>query len=1119
MSRRIPILVLATSIVTGAMLCCGPPPEPAEPDEAPAEAAEEKTYKHCPVEQWGWGAEYEAKIVGVITDSECNPSDRKEAVSRAGQMRINDAVAPLFSIVTDEGEDEALRIEAISAIGNFGTRKVLRPFEELLEDPNPQISTAAAKALAQLAQMGDRYAVHLMKGLAASKQEDALKTIAVVALGRSGKFSVADDLIVLLENEQPTIRADAAEALGVLGDLNAVEPLVALLEDEDKTVRTKACQALGQIGDPTASDALLKVARDDSDRYVRSDAAYALGLIADENALDELVSILKEADESDRWAYQSAVGQYGNLAFDTAVELLDSDKKALRQVAVNILSRIRDTRAREHLVEALDDSSEEVRQNVAYSLGQYGGDEIASKVLERYDDEKSENVRSALLQAMGRMGDDEFEKVLIEASREEVSRLKAEAVRSLGSYHSEASLEAVIAAVSSESEWVREAAAFTLGTMHAPEGVEPLVGLLEDDHAWVRMSALDTLGRLGDRSVVDEIIELSDDKDERVRQAVLRSLGELGGEKAMEAIIAALDDDKEVVREQAIRSLGRIMTEREVPDYKPFFVAFTKGLSDEDYYVRREAASRLAAIRVPFPEGVQKGLIQALDVVDDYAFQDIVWALSRVDDKGVADKMLEIVEASAYGVDLSIEQAVASMDDELVEQRLVELAGSDDALTRATASLALAYLGSDEAQGILVGQLDSDVAFTRQVAADALGVIGDAEASPALADLLDDPDEDVVLAAVSSLGQVGRRHDGSVDVDRLLALLEGDDPHLRSEVAAALGYIGDPQARPKLLELFEQDARRLKSLGCGIRCGVVAQYGFALRLLGGSEETTEALLEMIDNPHPRTRGEAARVLAAMADEDAVKELIEAVQEESDLVIRDSLIDALGMTGSRKAVPVLKKLLDDADNYTIAVVIDALGRTGGAKEAKLVEGYLDHHNMSVVGAAVRALGRLGSKRSADEIAAMVGDDRYPWLQQTVYEALVRIGDVKAAQEPLEAVVRDSDRKSEVIMAGLAAAALRIEPLRAVFEKRIAKFGIGGKLKDIVDYLYGDEDKGNELFNWLMQMRIPRGNSMIADFVMVAFRFGGEKGRSYVETLRDEASSQFVSNSARSLLLYW
>jgi hypothetical protein len=202
-----------------------------------------------------------------------------------------------------------------------------------------------------------------------------------------------------------------------------------------------------------------------------------------------------------------------------------------------------------------------------------------------------------------------------------------------------------------------------------------------------------------------------------------------------------------------------------------------------------------------------------------------------------------------------------------------------------------------------------------------------------------------------------------------------------------------------------------------------------------------------------------------------------------------------------------------------MVLGALGRTGGSKEIKLLMGYLDHPHIGIRTGAIDALGRLKAVKAVPELVKLVGDPRHAWLQTSVYEALVRIGNAEGCEEALGKVIRDSDRRQEVIMAGLAAAALRIEQLRPPFEKRLMKFGLGGKLADIVAYLFGDEDKGNELFEWLMTMRIPRGNGMIAEFVMVAFQYGGEQGHKYIAELEKEAYAQFVSNSARRIAKFW
>lgn len=1118
MTHRTLALILGLTIITGSLASCGPPAKAPESAGDKKAAGSGKEYKHCPLEMWGWGAEYDQKIVAIVKDPKCNPSDRKDAIARAGDMRIFDSVPHLFDIL-EKAEDPTLRVEAIRALGNFGTKRVLRPYEAMLDDPDPQVSTAAAKALAGLTYMGDRYAIHLMKRLARDKDRADLRTIAVVALGRSGKYSVLEDIIAQLGSEQATIRGDAAEALGIIGDTRAVDPLIGLLGDEDKTVRSKVCGALGMIGDPRAAEPLLEVAKDDVERYVRSDAAYALGRIADVESLPKLIEVLKEADQNERWGYQYAVGSYGTLAFDAGVELLGSEKKGLRQAGLSILSQTHDTRAKQHVVKALDDTSQEVRMDAARAIGQLAGKDVVKALHDRYKKEKTEDVRSELLRAMGYIGDEKFLTVLIKASKDEANRLKAEAVRGLGAYKDQKAIEALIEALGSDNEWVREAAASTLAQLKVPQAIKPLLGLLDDDDAYVRMTAIDSLGQIGDASVVPELAKLATDKDENVRRSVLRAMGYFGGEQAFEILVAGLDDEKEYVRETALRGLGQIMRDREVKDIGPFMVAFTKGLQDKDYYVKREAAYSLSEILLPFPEGVQEGLIRALDSADDYVLEEIVWALSRIDDPDVAERLLQIIKESKIGVDTSLEQAVASMDPGLVEGNLKDIAGSQDILSSASASLTLAYLASKEAQDILLPQLESDNDFTRQIALSALGITGDEKAVPAVEKLLGDPDEDVVKEAIYSLGQIGRREKGAVDLGKLMALLDSDNLRLSSAAASSLGYIGDKKAAAKILELFRSNATKIKSMGCGFRCSVVADYGGALMTLGDDPDTVKTLLAMLKEPHPRTRSEAARVLSYVATKDAVGGLITAVKAETDIYTRDSLVGALGQTKSPKAVPVLKSLLAEADTYTTSGVLYALGTTGSSKEAKLILGYLDHPRTSIQVAAIDALGRMKAKSAVKKLTAMVSKPEQKWIQHSIYEALVRIGDAKACEEPFGAVVRDGELKDEVIMAGLASAALRIESVRPVFEKRVKRFGLGGRLIDVVAYLYGDDAKGNELFEWLLTLRIPRRNSMIAGFILTSFAYGGDEGQKYLETLEKEADSLFVSSMAGSILRSW
>ncbi len=114
-------------------------------------------------------------------------------------------------------------------------------------------------------------------------------SVAGEALGRIGSPAATDAMLIALADARPTARWHAAmAALEVMGE-PAVEPLLAMLGSQDMDARRNAAQALGWIGSPSATEALVRVLRQDGDLGVRSQAAWALGEIGDPAARRALV--------------------------------------------------------------------------------------------------------------------------------------------------------------------------------------------------------------------------------------------------------------------------------------------------------------------------------------------------------------------------------------------------------------------------------------------------------------------------------------------------------------------------------------------------------------------------------------------------------------------------------------------------------------------------------------------------------------------------------------------------------------------------------------------------------------------------------------------------------------
>jgi len=1113
--RKINAIVCLAVFGLAALLLSGCPKHGPSTKGTTAEGAAGKgvQMEYCPI-GYGWGPEFNEKVIAILKNEKCNPKDRSEAALVAGQSYMFDAVPTLLDLLGKE-KDVTLKLSVMTALGTFNTKKTIRPFMKLLDDDEAKIRAAAAEGLGRMASQGDLIAVDVMKGLLKSSEDEELKSIALISLGEGGKHMTVDGLIELLGSPNAAIKQSAISALGRISDLKAVGPLIEMLNDEDEQVRNYACNALAQIGESSATGPLLKLL-DDKEPSVRSSAAYAIGLIGDDSAIEPLLKAFKEADQNERWSLASALASFGPRIFDIAVELSKSDKKGERQYGIDILSRSNDKRALPVLINALDDTSEDVRRAAASSLSA-GGAAAVKALLARLNKEKSVDVRIDMLRTLGYIGDAKAVPVLIAAAKDDTARARSEAVRALGFFDDDKAVETLMAALKDESEWVRESAASSLGYMTVTTALDALIDLLDDEDAYVRSSAITALGKLGEAKAIEELGKLLDDKNEYVRQSVLGALGTIGGPAALTLIMKGLDDDKEYVRETAVRAIGDILANDELDDVTTPMIALSKGLKDENFYVRETAAFSISRIEIPYTDEVIEALRGEMNEADDYLINEVFWALSQTKKKPIVEEMLKLYATGDFGIGTPIEEALANAEDEQVLGKLKELAKSEDKYIRASAVLALSMTSIPDVEAYALPLVKSDDALLKQVGAEALALCGGKDAVAPLVALLQDPDEDVVLAAVSALPELNRKTGSTDMVEPLIDLMESPNYILVTTAAGSLGTIGDERAVEPLLKLFKASAPKLKSMGCGYMCGYVASVGSSLAQIGGEKVATE-MLALLEDPNPRVRREAAYALAGMGKKLTKGEdlVIKRIQEETDLSLRDTLIALAGTIKSKKAIPELKKVMKDADNYTKSGILYAIGSIGDKKEGKYVMGFLKDPVRSLKLAAITVLGQLKYKAATPELLKLLADEKYESSQGTIIEALMKIDDRDAIVEPLATLAKETKDKWVLMYCAAALAYYKYDAVRPTVEKRLQKFGVGGLVFDVLAYLYGDTAKGNELYNKLRDVKLPRVAGSMTDIILRAFELKGEEGKKYMESLVKEAKSSYVSYSAKAYL---
>ncbi|RMH03713.1 MAG: HEAT repeat domain-containing protein, partial [Nitrospirae bacterium] len=120
--------------------------------------------------------------------------------------------------------------------------------------------------------------------------------------------TVCRELVVLLQDPTPSVRAAAAYALGKMKSHRARRWLIQTLADPEADVRRAAAWALGMLSGPHGAQPLQAVALEDRDETVRLEALRALRRL-DWPSVESLLETVLQSDDPVRRA--RAIEQLG----------------------------------------------------------------------------------------------------------------------------------------------------------------------------------------------------------------------------------------------------------------------------------------------------------------------------------------------------------------------------------------------------------------------------------------------------------------------------------------------------------------------------------------------------------------------------------------------------------------------------------------------------------------------------------------------------------------------------------------------------------------------------------------------------------------------------------------
>ena len=390
------------------------------------------------------------------------------------------------------------------------------------------------------------------------------------------------DLVRLLDDREPRVRARAALAIGRVGLVDGVAPLSRALEDADVEVRASAAFALGLIGDPSARS-VLTTALQDRSPIVQGRAADALGLIgdrADAPAVARLVGSIV------------ASGALASLTPDDLVYPQAPPIEAAR-LGIYALTRLGSYDALASAV--LDTQGNPVSRwwPVAFAL-QRIGDSRANPALLTLLRTPGRYTAAFAARGLSRMPSAEAQAALrdIVERRQAPPAVIVQSLRSLASSGASGVVPALLRAIGDASSptWLHDEAMTAFGTLAGREQVDALLELLGHRHAATRATAARSLARVDADLFLSALATLEPDAEWTVRAAQAQALGTLPGRRGDARLRVMLDDEDHRVQAAVVTALAtagspdaaRIATER---------------LTHRDFAVRAAAATALADLK------------------------------------------------------------------------------------------------------------------------------------------------------------------------------------------------------------------------------------------------------------------------------------------------------------------------------------------------------------------------------------------------------------------------------------------------------------------------------------------------------------------------------------------
>lgn len=313
-------------------------------------------------------------------------SDSAHALGKLGDER---AVPALAEALRDS--DEYVRKSAVMALRRIGGPGAMEAMRTALADRSEQVCLQAVKGLGELRDAG---AVEgLLKVLV--RRERSLVSAATEALSRIGPEAV----LPLMEafKDRYLRRRIGAQLWRILTDMGprAIDPLLQALGDDNYYVRLSALTILGRVGDRRVVGPILGIFL--ADPRLQETVVGTLGRLEERGALTvptgdrevllptEVVQAFSQGDRDAviaqlgaamdnpsvkvrRFALKALYALLGEASFDYLLRYLADEDPDVKRLSIRLLSKLRDKRVIEPLVDILLKDAGQVEEAIWNAL-------------------------------------------------------------------------------------------------------------------------------------------------------------------------------------------------------------------------------------------------------------------------------------------------------------------------------------------------------------------------------------------------------------------------------------------------------------------------------------------------------------------------------------------------------------------------------------------------------------------------------------------------------------------------------------------------------------------------------------------------------------------------------